>query len=150
LVDTQDELVSANNEIKRKNEAIAIIRAQLKEAHQSTTHLSLARDRLIETTKSIRSKVKAHYASADKLSTASRKLNYATQYLSLKMNEIAVISLDVIHLRDQLNEAALFTESLKEEFPERTKDLMAVQEANEVLHDMQLHTVACRSFARPG
>jgi chromosome segregation ATPase len=79
LVDTQDELVSANNVIKRKNGALTLIRGQLKEAQQSTTHLSLARDRLIETTKSIRIKAKAHDTSAGKLSTASHKLFCATQ-----------------------------------------------------------------------
>jgi hypothetical protein len=98
LVGTQDELVSAKNVIKRKNEAITLVRGQLKEEHQSTTKLSLARDRLIKTTKSIIIKATAHDASADKLSTASCKLFHVTQDLSLKTNEIAAISVDVIHL----------------------------------------------------
>jgi hypothetical protein len=34
------------------------------------------------------------------------------------MNVIAAISLDVIHLREELREAALFSESLKEELLE--------------------------------
>jgi hypothetical protein len=53
LVDKQDEIIGANNHIKRKNEAIAIIIDQLKEAQQSTSRLSRAHDRLIESTNSI-------------------------------------------------------------------------------------------------
>jgi hypothetical protein len=53
--------------------------------------------------------------------------------LALKTNEIAAISLDVIHIKEQLHEAALFSESLKEELLERTTDPMAVHEDNEVL-----------------
>jgi hypothetical protein len=63
---------------------------------------------------------------------------------SLKTNEIGSISLDVIHFREQLHKAALFAESLKEELLERTTDLMAVQEENEVLHGMQLHATFWR------
>jgi hypothetical protein len=138
LVDTHDELVSAKNVIKRNNEAITLIRGQLKEAHQSTTNLSLARDRLIKTTKSIIIKATVHDVSADKRSTASCKPFHATQYLSLKTNKIDAISLDAIHLREELREAALFAESLKEELLERTTYPMAVYEDNEVLRGMQL------------
>jgi hypothetical protein len=46
----------------------------------------------------------------------------------LKTNEIAAISLDVIRLREQLHEAALLSEFLKEELLERTTDIMAVHE----------------------
>jgi lipase chaperone LimK len=86
-VHTQDELVATNNHIKRKNEAMTIIIGQLKQAQQSTTHLSLARDLLIGSTKAIRVKVQAHDSTADKLSTASHKLFGATQDLSWKYNE---------------------------------------------------------------
>jgi fructoselysine-6-P-deglycase FrlB-like protein len=113
-VGTQDERVAANNHIKRKNEAMTIIRGQLKEAQQSTTRLSLAHDRLNESKTSILAKAQAHDDTADKMFTASRKLFGATQDLTLKTNEISAISLDVIHLKEQLHEAALFSESFKE------------------------------------
>jgi chromosome segregation ATPase len=138
LVDTQDELVAANNHIKRKNEAMTIIRGKLKEAQESTTCLSLARDRLIDSTKAIRVKAQAHDDDVDKMSTASRKLFGATQDFSLKTNEIAAISLDLIRLKEHLHEATLSSESLKEELLERTTDLMAVHKDNEILRGMQL------------
>jgi hypothetical protein len=111
----------------------------LKEAQQSTTHLYLARERLIETKKSIIIKAKAHDASVDKLFTAARKLFCATQYLSLKTNEIDAISLDLICLREQLHDSKLFSESLKEELLYITTELVTVQEDNEVLRGMQLN-----------